>query len=80
MQSVTCKNNNVAHLHFLIISTDPYLYFISGLYLNNHVKYFNDTLESYTTVQYGVLNARMTTPLRLLIISPDPYFQFMSGL
>ena len=29
---------------YLITSPDPYFYFISGLYLSEHLKYFNDTL------------------------------------
>ena len=39
-----CKNDNSAHLGFLI--TYPYscLFLVSGLYLSNHLKYFNDTL------------------------------------
>ena len=42
--SVACKNDNSACLHFLIMSPDPYFQFISGLCLNNHLKYFDDTL------------------------------------
>ena len=42
--SATCKNDNHTDIHFLIMSPDPYFYFISGLYLSNHLKYFNKTL------------------------------------
>ena len=31
-------------LYFLVMSSDPYFNFISGLYLSNYLKYFNDTL------------------------------------
>ena len=39
-----CKNDNSAHLGFLITSPYPYLFLVSCLYLSNHLKYFNDTL------------------------------------
>ena len=42
--SVTCKNDNSAGLFFLVMSPDPYFNFISGPFLSNHLKYFNDTL------------------------------------
>ena len=40
----TYKNDNSACPPFLMMSPDSYLYLISGLYLSNHLKYFNDTL------------------------------------
>ena len=40
-----CKNDNAFHLGFLITSPYPFLFFVSGLYLSNHLKYFNDTVE-----------------------------------
>ena len=52
MWSVTCKNDNSACLYFIIISSDSYFHFISGLYLSNHLKYFNDTLKDYVTGQH----------------------------
>ena len=51
------------------MSPDPYFHFISGLYLGNHIKYFNDTLENYTTGQCKVSHARMKTQLFFLIFS-----------
>ena len=39
-----CKNDNSAYIGFLLTSTYPYLYLVSGLHLSNHLKYFNDTL------------------------------------
>ena len=39
-----CKNDNSAHLGFLITSPYPYLFLVSGMYLSNHSKDFNDTL------------------------------------
>ena len=33
MRSVACKNDNSAYLHFLVMSPDPYFYFISGALL-----------------------------------------------
>ena len=39
-----CNNDNSAYLGFLITSPHPYLYLVSGLYLNIQLKYFNDTL------------------------------------
>ena len=39
-----CKNDNSASLGFLITSPYPFLYLVSGLYLSNHLEYFNDTL------------------------------------
>ena len=44
MWSVTCKNDNSAGLDFVVMSPDPYFNFISGLFLSNHLTYFNDTL------------------------------------
>ena len=38
------------------MSHDPYFDFISGQYLSNHLKYFNDTL------QCGVFHARTGLP------------------
>ena len=67
MWSIACKNDNSVYLHFLIMSPDPYFHFISGLYLNNHLKYFNDTLQDTR-----ISHARMKT-LHFSIISPDPY-------
>ena len=40
-----CKNDNSVYLGFLITSSYPYLYIVSGLYLSNHFKYFNVTLK-----------------------------------
>ena len=39
-----CKNDNSAHLGFLITSPYSYLFFVFGLYLSNHLKHFNNTL------------------------------------
>ena len=39
-----CKNDNSVHLGFLITSPYPYLFLVSGLYISNHLKHFNDTL------------------------------------
>ena len=39
-----CKNDNSAHLSFLITSPYPCLFLVFGLYLSNRMKYFNDTL------------------------------------
>ena len=39
-----CKNDNSALLGFLITSPYPYLFLVSGLYISNHLKHFNDTL------------------------------------
>ena len=50
--SMECKNDNSASLYFLIMSLDSYFHFISGLYLSNHLKYFNDTLKDYETGQH----------------------------
>ena len=36
--TVTCKNDNSAGFHFLVMSTDAYFNFISGLFLSNHLK------------------------------------------
>ena len=58
MQNVSCKNDNSAYLHFLIMSFDPDFYFISGLYLSSPLKYFNDALSDYTTGQHRVSYAR----------------------
>ena len=38
------KNDNSANLSFLITSPYPFLYLVSGQSLNNHLKYFDDTL------------------------------------
>ena len=43
-RSSACKNDNSGCLHFLILSPDPYFYFIYDLYLSNHLKYFAGTL------------------------------------
>ena len=42
-------NDNSAGLHFLAMSLYPYFNFVSGLFLSNHLKYFNVTLYDYTT-------------------------------
>ena len=39
-----CKNDNSAQLGFLITSPYPCFFLVPGLYLSNHLKYFNDTL------------------------------------
>ena len=57
----------------LIMSLDSYFHFISGLYLSNHLKYFNDTLKDYVTGQHRVSHARMKT-LLFSVVSHDPYF------
>ena len=44
MRSVVSKNDNSACLCFVIISPDPYIYFIFGLHLSNYLEYFNDTM------------------------------------
>ena len=54
MWKVGCKNDNSANLHFLIMSPDPFVHLISGLYLNNHLKYLNDTLKDYRPGQHAV--------------------------
>ena len=61
--SATCKNDNHTDIHFLIMSPDPYFYFISGLYLSNHLKYFNKTLRGYTPCQCKVSHLRVQTLL-----------------
>ena len=73
--SVEChmQNDNSACLYFLIVSPNSYFHFISGLYISNHVKYFNDTWKDYVTGQYRVYHARMKT-LLFSVISHDPYF------
>ena len=64
-------NFNSACLHFLIMSTGPYLYFTSDLYPSNQLKYF-DILSDYTTGEHGVSHTRIKTPqiriLNLLLI------------
>ena len=39
-----CKNDKYVHLDFLITPPYPCLFLYSGLYLSNHLKYFDDTL------------------------------------
>ena len=56
-----CKNDNVACLHFLPSSPDPYFYFISGLNLSDRLKYLNASLKDYTIGKRGMLYARLTT-------------------
>ena len=63
-----------ADLYFIVMSPNPYFHFISGLYLSNHLKYFNDSLLYCITGQCKVSHARMKILLFFLIISPDPYF------
>ena len=63
MQSVAFKNDKTACLYFVIISPDPYFNFFFGLYLSNHLEYFNNTLQEYTTGQRKVWHAKMTTAL-----------------
>ena len=53
MQTDACNYDNSACLHFLIMSPDTDFYFISGLYLSNHVKYFNDTLYGSYMSRWG---------------------------
>ena len=65
MQSVACKNDNTAYLHVLNTSPDPFL-FISDLCLSSLLKYFNDTCKDYTTGEYRVSHAVMTTLLMLI--------------
>ena len=48
-----CKNDNSAHLVFLITLPYPCLFVVSGLYLSNHLKYLNDTLKDLRTAQCG---------------------------
>ena len=60
------KNDNSAYLGFLITSPYPYLYLVSGLYLSNHLKYFNDTLLDCRMCHCGVSDARKTTLLDFL--------------
>ena len=66
-------NDKSVCLCFLIMSPDSYFHFISGPYLSNHLKYFNDTLEDYVTGQHRVCHARKKT-LFFSVISHDPYF------
>ena len=47
MRSVGPKKDNYACLYFVIVSPDSYFYLIFGLYLSNHLEYFNDTLQEY---------------------------------
>ena len=68
MWSVTCKNDNSACLHFLIMSPNSYFHFISELYLSNHLKYFNDTLYYERTGQHGVSDAIMKTLLFSILL------------
>ena len=44
MLSAACKNDNSTCLNFLVIAPDTYFYFISDLYLSDHLKYFNGTM------------------------------------
>ena len=44
---VGLQNMTTLLVHFLIMSRDAYFHFISGLYLSNHLKYFNDTWYDY---------------------------------
>ena len=39
-----CKNDNSTDLGFLITSPYSYVFIVFGLYLSNHLKYFNNTL------------------------------------
>ena len=53
MQRVLCKNDNPAYLHVLILSSNSYFYFISGLYFDNLLKYFIGTLNDHTLLVSG---------------------------
>ena len=44
IESVSEDFPSYSCLHFLIICPDLYFYFISGPYLNDHLKYFNNIL------------------------------------
>ena len=57
---------NSAHVGFLITSPYPCLFLVSGLYLSNHLQYFNDTLKDRRTGQCRVSHARMTTLLEFI--------------
>ena len=51
----------------LIFSTDPDFYFISSLYLSNHLKYLNDICKN-----------EHSACLHFPIVFPDPYFNSFS--
>ena len=70
MRIVKPKKDNSVCLHFLIISPGPYFYFISGLYLNDHLEYFNytlKTLKNYTTGQQRKSHANMVILLAFIL-------------
>ena len=66
MRSVAPKKDNSACRNFVIIAPYLYFYFIFGQYLSNHLEYFNDTLQEYTTGQCKMWHARMTTGLAFI--------------